>query len=1094
MSTVTPQFRLFAEPLPWSVGQEDPTARIAEFVNAAQEALKKFQMGEPLTPNYAPDFSAMPVGLRWTMVPEFGFPRQPFRVYRRVRRYDMVRLIAAPFVVSGEADVPFPTEMYVLDVQVTLAAGQSLRLEPRDRNGRPLPGIGQVLSAGGTARFRSPFMASLHCAGAGTVTGVMGVSTDSVVNAGDWQLVQIVGLPFPPGVTTAYSGVLQGFASSPTRPDLASFQRLLIGYYLKPPVPDLGVAPLATPIWEAPRPDRYVQYLTTDPGSLLVDIQKCLEGCDDHSWNPADRQPAYVAERTVSGIHQAGVAPTTSGIARFPVVAGALLQISGDSFASLALGYGTYDFVPPFDPSVVAAVRRTEFDYKVEAEYVLRPSGHIELPGLFGGYSERHTFAALSEGLPAPEVPSDLRARTLRKNRPAGRDGQASEAVKISWRQPEAPQAWGLVVSRQAGQTEWLNTENVFSEKSYQPYLTRAPQGELPGEDTGRFHYVDTETPLPPYGSTPVRYFVAGLDIFGRWSAFREISHASEALPSQRPIINAVKLALPDPNVFPPPTPASVACRLEIEFSWEWSDRRAAQIQFAGQFYPARTTPSVAAPAGFSVHSSNAAHPFVTVTFDMNGNPTGTNVGSVYRLNEIPPDGAPLPPAPGLIQYRLEIPGVTAVFPSGAPHAVGYAVYVRGLERLRLPVTEYSPWSPPVTSEMPDPRKPAVVNLPAEVQWTALPDATKKARGRLSWPSAANALGYIVWEASETAIRFALDDYLKTSFPTDRSRWLVPLSEPHVVRATQLRSLLLQPEYAQLCAKAFTRYNRELVTATSVELELAGSSEVLTVFRVSSVNRANIESDKSAPVFFAVPRLNRPAAPNLSLKPNETGIEVQVLGNSPATTAGYRVYRTRTPPLSRDVGAKGLPVFREDNPAWQDFAAQVLNGPTLSGKKILDPMTARSWRPLYYQVTAVGTADPTRGIYAAESAGSSTRLVYWPPEGPPLLAFTGPVALPVLHLRTDLPFHAVELGKALIDVFRTDTIAGTGVVKTRLAQWIADALPPASPTPAAPRLENLVTTAGTGVTTFDLVLPAGVVSGIVRVTDPLGRSTSIMFP
>ncbi len=1092
MSTVTPQFRLFSEPLPWPLGPEGQPVGTAEFVNAAQEALKKFQAGEPVTPNYTPDFSALPVGLRWTMLPEFGFPRQPFRVYRRVRKYSMDKLVTTPLSVSGAANVPFPTEMYVLEVQVTLAAGQSLTLEPRDRNGQALPGTRQVLTAIGTARFRSPFMASLHCAGAGTVNYVLGTPTDSVVNANDWQLVQIVGLPFPPGVTTAYSSALQGFASSPTRPDLAAFQRLLLGYYLKPPVPDLGAAPLATPDWEAPRPDKYVQYLTTDPGSLLVDIQKCLEVSDDSSWNPADRQPAYIAERTVSGIHQTGVAPSTSGTARFPVVASTLLQVSSDSFGSLALGYGTYDFARMIDQPTLAVVPLA-YDYKVEAEYVLRPSEHLELPELFGSYSERHIFAALSEGMPAPAVPADLRERTLRKNRPESRDGQASEAVKISCRQPELPEAWGLVVSRQAGHAEWLNTENFFSEKSYQPYLTRAPQNELPGEDTGRFNYVDGETPLPPYGTSPVRYFVAGLDVFGRWSAFRDISHTSEALPSQRPIINTVKLALPDPNVFPPPTPAAVDCRLEIEFSWEWSDRRAAQIQFSGQFYTARTTPPAAAPAGFSVHSSNAAHPFVTVTFDMNGNPTGTDLGSVSRLADVPPDGPALPPPPGLVQYRLEIPVVTAVFPSGDPHAVGYAAYVRGLERLRQPVTEYSPWSPPATSEMPDPRKPAVVTLPADVQWTALPDATKKARGRLSWPSAANALGYIVWEASETALRFALGDYLRTSFPGDQSRWLLPLSDSHVARATQLRGLLLQPEYAQLCAKAFTRYNRELLPATFVELELAGSSEGLTVFRVSSVNRSNIESDKSAPVFFAVPRLNRPVAPNLSLKPNGTGIEVQVLGNSPATTVGYRVYRTRKPPLSRDVGAKGLPAFREDNPGWQNFTASMLNGPALSGKKILDPMAVRSWRPLYYQVTAIGTADPARGTYAAESAGSSTRLAYWAPDVPPLLALTGPVALPVVHLRTDLPFHAVELGKALIEVFRTETIPGTGVVKTPLGQWIADALPPASPPPAAPRLENLVTTAATGITTFDLVLPAGVASGIVRVTDPLGRSTSIMF-
>lgn len=1106
MPTITPNFRLFAEPLPWPKGPDGQPYDTGPFVKIMDKAMKKTGVGAVLS-NYKPDFTQTPVALRWTMIPAFGFPRRPFRVYRRRQEYKTQVVLDKAEALTGIRVFNFaPFEMYIVAIRATLSLpGQVMLINVQDSAGRNIPGKQYVLTSSGQVIIRSPFIARLTLSGLGTIENIVGVTTRSVLEASDWQLIQVVGLPFPNGRTTAYNGEAQGFASNLTRPDQAAWQRLLMGYHIMPPAPALGDPALSTPAWLAPDPNRYVNYLVHDSSSLLFDIQKCLENTDDSSWIPAARQPAFIAERSVSGIYQRGVAPTTAGTARFPVVASALLQVSTDSFGSLALGYGTYDFanqtqVASSTAALAAIVQNIirGFDYKVEAPFILRPGIDIDLPGLFEFFSEKHVFTALSEDLPLPAPPADLRAPTLRVNRPLERDGEATEAVKISWAKPELPEAWSLAVSRNPGHSEWLNTENFFSEKSYQPYVTREPENEEPGADTGRFHYVDPERELPLFGSALSRYFAAGIDIFGRWSEFREIPHTGEAIPSQRPIIHSVQLALPNPaGPYPPPAPAEVGVNLEIEFSWEWSDRRAAQIQLAGQFFTAKTIPPPAAPAGFSIHSNNAPHALITVDFDLNGNPTGSTLGTVVRLADVPVEAGdpPLPPAPGLIQYRLIVENLTAVFPAGNPYAVAYAVYARALERVRVPVPEHSPWSPPQSSEMPDPRRPAVVSLPAEVQFTAFPDATKKGRGRLSWPAATNALGYIVWEASETALRTALDQYLKDQFPADDSRHLLPLSATLVERATQLRDLLAQEEYAQLGAKAFARYNKDLLTETSVELELAGSSEILTVFRVSSVNRSNLESEKSGPVFFAVPRLNRPLAPNLALKPNGAGVEVQVLGNSPAAaTAGYRVYRVRKTPFSTDVGAKGAPVFLETDAGWQAFTQAMLNGPTLSGRKILDPIGGRSWKPLYYQVTAIGNPDADRGLYAGESAGSPTREVYFPPDTLPLLEKTeDPPVLPVLRLRTDIPFHPVSLGPALIELFSTEAVPGVGLQKTFVQQWKADALPPAIPLPPAPRIENLITDPLTGISTFDLLLDAATTAGIVRVTDPLGRTSSVLF-
>ncbi|MBL7775465.1 MAG: hypothetical protein JNK89_05650, partial [Saprospiraceae bacterium] len=1018
---------------------------------------------------------------------------------------------------SGEIYNFSTDEMYLLGIEVELAAGQTMRITARDRQGRALPGKQATLTASGRVIFRSPFMAGLTLEGTGIVRLVVGVTTRSVLEADDWQLTQVVGLPFPKGQTTAYNPEAQGFADALTFPDQAALIRLLMGAYIMPAPPDLGDPSLSTPAWLPPDPLRYIDYLTRDSSSLLFDIQKCLENTDDSSWNPAARQPAFVAQRTISGIHQDGIAPATSGSARFPVVGSALLQVSSDSFGALALGYGTYDFANQTSETSTAAVAsavalRRGYDYKVEAPFILRPNFEFPFPELFGSFSEKQLFVALSEDLPLPAPPAGLSAPSLRVNRPVVLDGPASEAVKVSWRKPELPESWGLVSSHMPGQSAWLNTENFFSEKSYQPYLTREPQGEETGADTDRFHFVDPEVELPLFGTKTTRYFLAGIDVFGRWSAFRQIPHTGQAIAPQRPVIHSVKLALPNPDgPFPPPTPATVNVNLEVEFSWDWTDRRAAQIQLAGQFFTAKTTPPAAPPAGFSIHSNNAPHPLVTITFDLDGNPVSTDLGTVTRLmKEVAPavPGDPPPPPVPSNQYRLVVENLTAVFPSGDPHAVAYAVYIRALERVRVPALEFSPWppiriSPPgitpevflptASAEMPDPRLPAVVHVPAEVQFTAFPDATKIARGRLDWPGAANALGYIVWEASETAIRAALDARLNAQFPGDPSRHLLDLSAATLVeRATQLRDLLLQDEYAQLCAKAFARYSKDLITASEVELELTGSSDGLTVFRISSVNRSNLESEKSAPVFFAVPRLNRPLAPNLTVKPNGAGIDVQVQGNSPgAQAAGYRVYRVRKTPVSSEAGAKGRPVFLETDAAWALAPQVVLSETRLSGR-LLDPIAERSWKPLYYQVTAIGSSDAARGVYSGESAGSPTRETYFPPENPPLLELTAsPPVLPTLSLRTDIPFHAVRLGPASIELFSMEIDPVAGARKTLLKKWTAAEVQ--TEAAVTPRIENRLTDPTTGQTAFDLILDVSTTSGMVRVTDPLGRSTTLLF-
>jgi hypothetical protein len=524
----------------------------------------------------------------------------------------------------------------------------------------------------------------------------------------------------------------------------------------------------------------------------------------------------------------------------------------------------------------------------------------------------------------------------------------------------------------------------------------------------------------------------------------------------------------------------------------------------AGLFFnAANNLPPATHPNHFSITSVDVSTPVITISFDPAGNPA-TSAGNVFNVTntaETPTD---------LRKIKLVINNITATFPAGAPNAVAYAVYLRGLEKVRaLPLPEdWGNWSDGYLSRMEDPRPPAITTLPATVQFTAMPDATKLGRGRLTWPVAANALGYYVWEASETAVRAALDVHLKTQFPGDPSKHLKPLTDSLVDRATQLRDLLAQTQYQNLCQRAFNKLTREMIRETSVELEIQASSKVLTLYQVSSINTANIESGKSNVVFFAVPQLHKPAAPLLMLRKFKRedpithieikGIQVQVLNGIGLIPSGFNLYRSRKMLIGNDAGTKGLPVKEFDSADWKAHSMRMPDGTVYNGRYVEETIVSGSWRPFVYQVVAIGEEDGARGFFRGESDPSSTEAIFFPPESPPTLIIQPPLLSnthsKVLRLSTSAPFDLIEIGKTIIELYNLDTNNKRTLLKIFVASDTiisATDLAPVSAVVAAtwPAISRKTTDLTTGITQFSVGINISVTRLLIRIIDPLGRAT-----
>jgi hypothetical protein len=733
------------------------------------------------------------------------------------------------------------------------------------------------------------------------------------------------------------------------------------------------------------------------------------------------------------------------------------------------------------------------------------------------------TAAALAGGQPPVMAPQGLASAVQQTHSPLGRDEQTPAAVKVSWTASPIPQGYGILVSRASNHSTVLNVPRPATVGGYDAFVALPPTpapNTPPLQQNPGFSDLGSALPLGPPNLTD-RYLVAAQDIFGAWSGWAETSAILAPPPVTKPgFFNAQFIY--SANAGSPHSPV-VAATLRIDFGWDWQDRSPGQIRFVGQFVtaPAKTL-GPPFPTGFALSNGGSAGTPVIFTFhygsphvaaDIDAGTVVPTIDSAHHANApgvaiLGSGSPPAPPVrPDIVQYRVEITGFELDF--SAATELDYVIYASATEEVRPGVwSEYvdqadDAVSPPQQTYIGkivkafNPNPPVIVFTPPSMNWTALPDATGNARGVLTWTPDPNAAGYLVWEATESALLHKLPPGGTQPPPADT---------PYLTRAATLKTLIAQHE--DLSLEAFARLTKDPIAATGTEIILPAAAGTLYAFRISAIGKNNVESARSPQVaVFGVPRRNVPGAPRLLLRTGSwspPGIQVIVLPvESAAPPAGYRMFRVRSQELAMNPTAMGPAKIDENSSAWEPYTSTTLAGKTLSGMSALDTNAMPSWYPYYYRATVLGHDDPANGLYRGESPYSSIQEGYSLPAGAPLIkslavSFNPPKTLALVTLITDLPAAALSpSGRALVEVLELVQGSFQTLASSAAEQINQQSPPPTLPAvpPAHPVLRRSAV-AGNEQWTLYISMPYSAAAAgnyAVRLTDPLKRQSSASF-
>ncbi len=995
----------------------------------------------------------IPVALRWATISSLGFPREPFQVFRRQRlaadTRNATKVVTTPITLTNNATqlvsvVAAGDAAYLVEASVTVPASNIVVIQAVDSANRNITGQSVSLTTSGIAEFRCPGIYWLRVSGTGTVNAVIAIGENAYANLPDWQRIDTVGLPLKNGeVGASYKTNPQGF-EPPTQDGVTAAQiRTGITALLQIDPPATGIADFPLPAWPAPDPAAYVNNLRGTK-NLVPMIERCLTKTDDH--NLLKLQADYKESVSLDGIQQADLpnAPTNPGQttdAQLPITGLAMMMVSTECYAAVGLGYGTVDVPPqptadatapiaaaavalPPQPTLPSSDTHIGFDYMVTAPFVFPPP--------FGGAI---TLAALSSGELPVQAPVSLQAKVKQINAPLSRNAAAPAVINVSWAASTVPQGYGLIVSRAPNSSEVLNTARPAAVKGFDAYIGLAPVNPDPNTppDQQNPTYSDTKCALPlALPATNERYLVAGLDVFGLWSSWSSASASLAPAPVTKPAVRSAQFIVDTAHATGHVVPAT----LQIDFGWDWHDRAPSSIRFTGQFLtaPATGLGPTAYLSGLQLKPGAAASAPATVNFAYTNAADAAGVSPSAKIpvidaahTEVGPvvvlKTTDFNPSEPQVTYRVEISGFTLDFTTATE--IDFALYVTGSEYIRPTL-----WSDPTDPAMKfigalvrtfDPFPPVINFAPPSISWTALPDATGKARGILQWTADPKAAGYFVWEATESAI----NHILQPGVPDP------PPSTPLVTRGGTLKSLITANQAASL--QGFARLNKDPIPGNRTEIVLPAAASTLYAYRISAVSAGNVEASRSDQVaIFGVPRRNVPGAPRLLLRSVTTPqAGIQVIGlhvETGGVPSGYRVFRVRSAALSYEGSTMGPAKLDENHAGWSAYSGVSKAGKPLTGKSIVDTAATPSWYPYYYRIKAIGAADLNNGLYSGESDFSALQPGYVLPSGPPLntsfaISTNGTGAL--ITLVTDLPAAAVSpVGPALVEVIQLTTPSG----------------------------------------------------------------------
>lgn len=975
------------------------------------------------------------VQLRWILDPKLGLPTQAFQVWRR--DHDAAGTTATPPVnlrtyqaLSGSRAYGWDEPLVFIRGTATANAGATGQLVAVFAGAPFNSSLVGAMALGIGAQpfsFSATKIASLVVFN-GTASGLVGFSVGNVADDPAWKPIEVVGLPVDQADWASVFGWskdqgLQGALGSPADAALDRYRR---------GAPFYGWDDLIETGHPAP------PWTDADPKAIIDTMRK--NSLDDLRTMLLSRPPHQHADFIVNHTLQLQGGSHTAATSFRPIQA-LTLGISADPQLSLIAGFGTaYDFVgKPDSPGIARAAANppkvSPFDFMVTATYEKGLDGNgppVEFAAIV--CAPRPPFPVLA--------PANLAAQLDGLATPAARDTRYRALVRAAWDLlPQttpfrvasyAAARYGLTPS--SGSVPLMNPRQDDPNKALQPIS--ATTSQQVADTTGQLQTTD-ETYLvdPAVASNQLRYGIAHQDLFGQWSTWSAAGLSIGEPPVQRVGLVAASLQTTAP------TSGSICdASLVLDFSWDWTVRSPKQINLVGRFY-ATTKPGLPPtdlslpsllPTNFPAGTGTA----FTITF--NGADAGS-VPAMAALAYITADAKALQPTPVIVtgprRYRLTVNGLKLDFATTGH--IGMALWAQGQESM-LPQRAGAFSSTPLVTSASDPRPPVIVAEHENVLLASLPDARGEHRARVAWDVMPGAVGYYLYESSESKFRIAAG--LGEALPSQT------LSE----RLLDLRNAF----QAAPLREPFTRLNSTPLAATSMEVVIPRGSKEIHMYLVLGSSAGQMESawpslaDSQRGkrfVAFAAPVVVPPTAPRLELsrlKIVDGGghtsyrAKVTLRSRSGAPVARLDLHRTRVAAAAAALDTMGPPLARISgpDPIWNvqptpgtGPEAQALG--TITGQD--DP--GGSWSRVYYQAVAVAADDLSRGHYGGRSAPSGAQWIVVPPETPPALSPAtadwpgGALEAARFTFTSDAPTADTDLGphRLRVEVF---TVGGDGLL------------------------------------------------------------------
>jgi hypothetical protein len=1061
------------------------------------------------------------IQLRWLLSPEIGLPTEAFKVWKRPSR----PMEKEAELHSQVLRTIFGWTAYVLENPVVYLNAQfqvnSANATVVAYAGAPFSSavIDWKLLVSGIQQltFSGPAIVCIVVSGDADLRVITGITgADASGEDAGWQLIERVGLPVD---MAEWAGVFaldapQGIEGALTDPISAAKDRFRRGAPLYGWDEELEPGNNAPP-WMLANPDKIIKAMQEDLlGSLKSMITTTLAPQLQHEFVVENNMAINATIKTVK--------------TRFAPISILMLGASSDPLFSLIAGFGTaYDDDSERNtdtiPTVVgisstafssSGTLRSGWDYMVTARYEKGIDGNSE-PVEYAAIIRAPKFATL------PPKPANLTANSEGVTRAAIRDNRWRSIVSLAWDKiPDmTPFRIASFALARTGIIPAAPVQPLMNSRKYDPFVAQPISATTSIENenaTGKLQALDESYEIDSrFNPNIVRYGIANQDLFGLWSGWSAIGHQMNEPAAQSARIVSALL-----DVVAPASPLGggsiCTATLVVDISWDWTVRSPEKIILVGRLYQATRQgepPSVLSiPPGLQMSFPGGAGVPLTITFA--GNDAGVVSIAGASVQYVSNDGKDIQDLPfataGARRYRLTIPGFSLDYAS-AGH-LGIALWAKGQEHL-APQRE-GPWSyEPSIATTSDPRPPVITTSREDVELASLADGRGEHRVKLDWPPMPGAVGYFIYETTESKLRAHHD-----------------LGEPAAgLTLSQRLAELRQVIHVNPSRRPFTRVNSTPLSALDIELMIPRGSKEIHLYLVLGVSAGQVESAwpgmtdpdrKKRFRAFAAPQVVPPVPPTLevsrdvltTVSPHLYRAKITIRTRPGATVTRVDLHRVRVPEAALAVDTMGPPVasITGSNAAWTVIpsspaaAVRGENQPIGTIAGFDEPQG--SWKRVFYRAVTWSGDDAERGLYGSRSKPSAAISVVVPPPSPPDLdpiALSwpgGPLTDVLFNTICSAPVETTELGPHRIKV-EAMAVKPDGSLQPLYA-YPAD--PSSSGVPPDDRLESVPTVAGTGLwreaiaggnsrTNYQIRLSKASVDDAVRLriimTDPLGRST-----